>query len=494
MIRRLLPLGLLWLGACNWLLPFQASDGSVFHREEAALAERTQRVEHEVGDLPLEAKVDARVPGACLWGRRAGGAGSESLRGAAVDSQGRVYLVGDFTGKTDLGDGAVNSKSGTADIFVLALDATGAHRWSKVLASGGTDQGSAVAVHPTSGDLYVLGSFQAQLSGGGVLATSPTGMADILLVKYGADGTFQWHKGIGGLKTETPLAVVATADGGVIIAGSSEGALDAGSGPLSHAGSNDALLASYDASGKLRWAKLFGGTGLDEARGLALDASGNVYVTGKFSGSATLNGKSQTAVGGSDAFLATFTADGSTAWWKGFGATGDDSGHAIAVDGATVFLTGSYSGALKLGSIQLVNTYPQEIFIAGLGAGAGNFVWARRLSSSATASSEGLAVDPTGGGVLVAGSFDSDLDLGGLGGSKLQGLGFSDSFVIDVGDVGGDLRWVRRYGGAAADHVSALAVGGGRALLGGTFSQSGSFCDPLTSAGLSDVFAVALQP
>jgi hypothetical protein len=70
-----------------------------------------------------------------MWSRRFGGAGRDVARGVAVDTNGDVLLVSDFTGSVDFGGGALQSE-GDEDIFVAMFDGLGDHLWS--LRSGGS--------------------------------------------------------------------------------------------------------------------------------------------------------------------------------------------------------------------------------------------------------------------------------------------------------------------------------------------------------------------
>src|SRR5437667_314462 len=84
------------------------------------------------------------------------------------------------------------------------------------------------------------------------------------------------------------------------------------------------------------WAKRAGGTAADQGYGIAVGSSGNSYVTGAFSGSATFgsgeaNQTILTAAGGTDIFVAKYNSDGTLAWAKKAGGTGADQGNGIAI-------------------------------------------------------------------------------------------------------------------------------------------------------------------
>ena len=99
-------------------------------------------------------------------------------------------------------------------------------------------------------------------------------------------------------------------------------------------------MAKYDASGDLVWAKRAGGTIADFASGIAVNGSGNSYVSGQFAGSATFGvGETSettlTTAGGRDIFVAKYDASGDLVWAKRAGGTGADSASGIAARGGS---------------------------------------------------------------------------------------------------------------------------------------------------------------
>ena len=203
-----------------------------------------------------------------VWAKRAGGTGSDSGLGIAVDGSGNSYVTGDFRDSATFGPGETNETtliSGAGpfdfDIFVAKYDASGELVWAK--RAGGTgdfdiDQGRGIAVDG-SGNSYVTGLFEGSATFGP------------------------------GESNETTLTSV-------------------GPSPSPSGGDSfDIFVAKYDASGALVWAKRAGGTGFDEGLGIAVDGSGNSYVTGGFVGSATFgpgetNETTLTSAGGLDIY------------------------------------------------------------------------------------------------------------------------------------------------------------------------------------------------
>lgn len=150
-------------------------------------------------------------------------------------------------------------------------------------------------------------------------------------------------------------------------------------------------------------------------RGIAADAQGNVYVAGKFSGTATFGdtNSSLASFGDSDAFLAKYTSSGQLQWVKHFGGTGSDEAHAVAVDtNGFVYVAGRYSGPGTFGSFTLTNTGFATGFTFKFDPATTNVVWAKDDGLEWW----GLAVDGNGNSYVVG----QPLGLQ-IAGSKLAG-------------------------------------------------------------------------
>ena len=131
------------------------------------------------------------------------------------------------------------------------------------------------------------------------------------------------------------------AAGNVYVSGFYSGTMTVQSVTLTSRGLFDIFLAKLDSNGTLLWLKSAGGTGSDIGHGVVVDGQGNVGVTGEFQGKATFDSRSVTAAGLGDAFIAKYDAAGNNLWVHKGGSTTSFVGEpskAIAVDAANNFL------------------------------------------------------------------------------------------------------------------------------------------------------------
>jgi len=310
--------------------------------------------------------------------------------------------------------------------------------WVKIyngLGNGG-DFARAVAVD-NSGNVYVTG----WSTGSG---TGP----DYVTIKYAPDGTEQWVRRYNGPGNgvDDAYAIAVDGSGNVYV-----------TGQVWNGSNYDYMTIKYDTNGTQLWALAYPGMGShDMARDIAVDASGNVYVTGY----------SVTPPSGGDIDYATIKYDtnGGFVWLQRYDgpASGDDSASAIAVDGSgNVYVTGQ---------IKIQSSPPYEL--RGYGTvkygPAGNLIWARWINPPPYQFDYAydVAVDGSGN-VYITG----------------KGHGVSLDYLTAKYNINGNLLWTRTYNGPgnSDDFASAITIdGSGNVYVTGQSTGSGTGLDYAT--------------
>src|SRR5207302_10030988 len=185
-----------------------------------------------------------------------------------------------------------------------------------------------------------------------------------------AGGQFIWNRQFGGpgvFDAAHAMAVATDPSGNVVVAGSFEGTVNFGTGPMTSSGFKDVFVAKYSAAGVPLWAKAYGEPNDDEeALGVAMDGSGNVVVTGYFKQTVNFGAGLLTAAGTYlvDVFVAKYSASGAPLWVKQVGSSGFDKGTAIAVDGASnVLVTGYFNGTVNFGLGTVTSAGGPDVFV-----------------------------------------------------------------------------------------------------------------------------------
>jgi hypothetical protein len=160
-----------------------------------------------------------------------------------------------------------------------------------------------------TGNSYVHGIFTGTATFGTNILIS-RGADDIFLAKYDTDGNLLWIQQAGGPGNEDDFggAIALHTSGNIYIGGSYLLNATFGGITLTNSGDHDLYIAKYNNAGTLLYAQSGGGTDYDYCRGIGVDRNGNCYLTGRFSGAASLGSLNLTSTGVNDLFVAKLAA------------------------------------------------------------------------------------------------------------------------------------------------------------------------------------------
>ena len=212
---------------------------------------------------------------------------------------------------------------------------------------------------------------------------------------------------------------------------------------------------SFGQQADFEWAKAFGSSNFDKGNSITVDASGNVYTTGLFSGTVDFDPGAglfnlTSAGGGTDVFIQKLDASGNFIWAKTFGGTSTDHGNSITVDVfGNVYTAGFFSDTVDFdpgaGLFNLASAGNHDIFIQKLDA-SGNFIWAKAFGSTSTDFGLSITVDASGN-VYATGYFKGTVDFDpGAGTFYLNSAGGSGDFFIQKLDASGNFIWAKAFG------------------------------------------------
>ncbi|MDZ4700863.1 MAG: T9SS type A sorting domain-containing protein [Rhodothermales bacterium] len=447
----------------------------------------------------------------------------DSGQGVGIDSSGNVYAAGTFNGTIDFdpGPGEVSYTSTRTDVFVTSYDTTGALRFALPIGNvfATSESSSGIAVEE-DGRFYVTGG---QPFGSIDFDPDPREFAEtvgkVFLAGYTSEGAYRWSAPItGGESSGEGLGISADATGNVYIAGSYVFFLDfapadTSRGDLPGIGSVDAFFASFTDDGAFRFVGRIGGPGADYARDAVADSEGNVYVTGRVTGTVQFDPDDRdndgdrgerTTVSTADAFLASYTDEGILRFAYTFGGAfiaDDDTGHGVSVDADdNVYVVGEGSGQLSFDPLDADGDGNLEVR-AGDGNGSaflasytsdGVMRFANVFNGGASAAFD-VATNDAGVSYLT-GTYSGNTDFDPLNTSLIIDQdGGSDVFVASY-DALGDLRKVFTLTGTgllngmgiAFEADEDVAITGGYSVL--MDLGRGDAVDERTSAGQNDAF------
>lgn len=291
-----------------------------------------------------------------------------------------------------------------------------------------------------------------------------------------------WNTFLGCTDTDRGKAVAVDSSGNVYITGYSYASWGA---PINtYTGNSEGFLAKYDPDGNHLWLTFMGCASVDWAMALAVDNEGNVYVAGTSFGTW---GSPVNPYGGgfADGFLAKFDPDGNRLWNTFLGGSSGDYAYAVALDPSGSPCVAGLSGA-TWGSPVNPYTVLNDAYVAKFNAN-GQRVWNTFLGGSGQQQAQGLVISPNGE-IAVTGKTNSSWAAANL----LDYSGGEDAFVSAL-SASGAFLWNTYLGGMGNDQGTAITVDshGDFLVLGCSTATWGS---PITAhSGSGDAFVAKID-
>lgn len=421
-----------------------------------------------------------------IWTAIFGDADEQRGWDVAVDpSSGAVYVVGSF--KSGITFGSDILLATVRDAFVAKLDVDGKPIWAKSFGVEGSQSITSVAVD-TKGDVLILGS---NFSGGVLDFGFGPIPAGAFVAKLTSDGTPVWSKSCDIVAGGPTGLDVDRKDNSVVITANFTGSASCGLSNHMSSGSTDILLAKFDTAGTPQWSHSFGGPGDDTVSGVAVGSTGHIAMAGSFDGSIVFGSSKLVTTNNTDGYLVRFDAGGNYAWHKQLGDSAYQTATAVAIrpDGG-VIVAGGYQGTVSVsGGPTLAGGAAYVISLTA----SGTHAWSKSYLSTALNITD-LAVN-AGGNVYVSGSF---FGMFNLGGANLASDGNKNGFIGQLDGTNGDHVWSRGFTGLSQidfeDRV-AIALGGhGEVHLAGSAQGLVNFGSPPLEALGTDVFVAKIAP
>lgn len=276
--------------------------------------------------------------------RQFGSGQDDSVRGAAVDGSGALYLVGRTVGTLPQA-----TWLGGADAFIAKWSPSGVLLWVQQFGTTADDYASGVAID-RAGDIYVVGSVRGNL-------TAPvSGVEDAFLRKYSSDGTVLWTQQFGTNQRDWATSVAVNSSGQIAVAGATFGFFTGG---FPGGTNQDAFVRIYSSSGSALWTDQVGSTpsgpgpfGTDEGAAVVFDEEDDLYLVGTATANMVMGG----AVGSLSSFIRKYESASANSWvseWTrqfGAGTRTVALGASFDATNERVLIAGSTTGSLVAGA------------------------------------------------------------------------------------------------------------------------------------------------
>ncbi|MFO0357303.1 MAG: T9SS type A sorting domain-containing protein [Sphingobacteriaceae bacterium] len=445
------------------------------------------------------------------WANSAGSTNIELGQAIAVDPSGNVYVAGTFSGTVDFDPSPSSANltgfSGSADIFLAKYSSTGAFIWVKQI--GGTNTEKTYDLVADATGAWLAGNFMGTCDFDPSIATSNTTSlgggtdGDGFFAKYDFNGNFQWGVRLGSTANDRCIGIAVDASQNAFVTGFVGGNADmdpsASSFSLMVSGTYNTYFAKYTSTGTLTFAKQITG-GYSEGDDIAIDASGNIYLTGSYAtandfdpsiATANLSTSSLTQL---DIYLAKYDASGNYTFAKQIGGIGVDIGFQVKPDASgNIYLGGVFSNTCDFDPTVTVSNLTSagqgDLFVAKY-TSAGNLIWVNGTGGTTNDYCYGLGLDASNN-VYITG--------------KVQGtnIDFDPSISISAVTASSSCVYLAGYNSSGAFqfvHTPGNIASEGRSLfvnssvyITGFYNNIGDFdfgapTANLSSVGSSDIF------
>lgn len=364
------------------------------------------------------------------------------------------------------GTGVLETESTTA--LEAQLDHGGQRLLHFNLGAGihfGTPVGDSVGGMAASWDaLYVVGRTL-----GAVGDASSYGSYDVYITRLTLTAEIVWMRQLGTIGEEQGSAVAVT-DNSVYVAGSTTSAFPT----FKTAGGPDAFVARYSPSGDLIWVRQFGSNNADRVAGVAANEDA-VFLVGLCFAALPDN----TFMGGSDLFVASYSAVGDRRWIHQVGTSANDVAYGVALGSDAVFIVGLGGGTIDG---EIYGGGSSDILVARFTL-EGNKTWTRLLGGQGR--DIGFHIAVSADAVFVTGSSSHSLP------GATTYFGGDRDMVVARFSMDGIHAWTTQLGSTLVDDGQALAVHAGSVFVTG--DASGAFEESQRFGGGKDVFVARLD-
>jgi len=302
--------------------------------------------------------------------------------------------------------------------------------WSgtQQLGTSSEDWGLGVTID-SSDNIYLTGR-----TIGGLDGNANFGDNDTFLVKYNSSGNKQWTRQFGTSSSDVTSdggkGINVDSSGNVYVTGHTYGGLDGNT----NSGDYDIFLVKYNSSGTKQWLRQLGTSSEDRGNSVSSDSSGNVYVTGYTHGG--LDGNTNS--GSSDIYLMKYNSSGTKQWIIQLGTSSTDIGRDVSVDSSgNIYVAGFSEGGLDGNT----NSGNADIILMKYNS-SGIKQWIIQLGTSSEEKAGSVFVDLTGNVYM------SGYTYGGLDGNTNSG----DMDIILVKyNSSGTKQWTSQHGTSSFD-------------------------------------------
>lgn len=396
--------------------------------------------------------------------------------------------------------------------------------FSTFLGGAESDVGEAIAVDK-AGNVYVTGKTESITfpATPGTFDPTHNDNGDVFVTKLNASGSaLIYSTFLGGREFDQGNDIVVDASGNAFVVGQTDNASSidypttTGAFDETHNGVEDVFVTKLNVTGSvLEYSTFIGSDALDRGFGIAIDTSGNAYVTGEIltGGSVdyptTTGAFDETPNGNFDAFVTKLNATGSALEYSTFlGGSVQDRGYDIEVDASgNAYVVGQTSDGVTdfpttFGAFDETHNGSSDVFVTKLNVAGSGLDYSTFIGGSLSDIGNGIAIDTYGNAFITGNTVDGATDYPTTSGAFDTTLnGSNDVFVSKLNSTGTGFEYSTFIGGSSIDEANDIAIDSyGNAFIVGETNDGGTDYPTTTGAfdetqnGMRDAFVTKLNP
>ncbi len=267
---------------------------------------------------------------------------ASTLTALTTDTSGNVIITGAFSGNLVIDNVTLlqQNANSTSQNYIMKLNPQGNVIWAQI---SGANLSAHSIVLDQLGYVYITGSINYQSATIGNISYQRIGQRDFFVAKFNSEGIFSWMRTASGYVMHEGCSIAVDAFGNIYVTGGYVSSLLFGTQQLADTGNYDIYFVKYDSSGNIVWANSYNAYEVAYTSGIALDTFGNIYITGRYSGGGIQFGTTlfNSTPTYTDVFLVKFNPSGNVIWAKKFyGSSYDGPANNLICTNNKIYLAG----------------------------------------------------------------------------------------------------------------------------------------------------------
>jgi hypothetical protein len=375
-----------------------------------------------------------------------------------------------LAGYTLSNNGDVVGHRSSEDYWVLKLDMAGNVVWKRIY--GGNNNDRCYAVQQTADGGYILAGTSNSTDGN---ISNPRGGFDMWIVKLNTTGNIVWKRNFGGSDDDAAYSIDELNGGGYIVAGESKSQTN---DIDNNKGGYDFWILKLSATGNLLWEKNYGGSSDESAKSIQQCSDGSFVVVGETSSNDydVSNNK-----GGYDYWVLRLSSSGNIRWKNTYGGTSNDNPYAVTqISNGNIIVVGETES--NNGNVP-DNSGGDDFWVLNL-RGNGTVAWSKSYGGESNDNARDIR-ETADGAVVVVGKSESS------GGDVSGHKGGHDFWVVKIRKTSGNIIWQKSLGGFDNDFGYGIDVttDGSQVVVGESESNDG---DLSNNKGNGDYWIIKL--